>query len=626
MFCTKCGQSMPEGSKFCKRCGQPLGQTDTPPSDPGPSARTEPVNTQPVAPEPAYTPPVAPYMPPASGNKGKMTAVIIAAAVVAALAMAAVAGLLISHFFLSGGEDAPAVGAEGALRFDSVDVGSFPTVSVTLLCDDPAALSRGGVRVTENGAERPITDFRTGAGTATFSFLAEDSAAGQEVRHFTYTVDLLGEMHSGEVEYTTPYFEQAQVMLVSTDVSAYPKVRAYFRVEDPSGNAVRDLDNRAFVIRESVQGGAYLAREIKVVSSLDRQGLNIDLVADKSGSMSWDMARTKQVMSEFVTSVDYGKGDRVEILAFDDIVQQMCYYTGDRGLLTSGISNMSAEGETALYNALYEGIHNAALQGGARCVIAFTDGGDTVGGHDPQSVITYANTNQVPVYIVGVGGGRSDTLRHIAESTGGRYWPIEDLYDLREIYGEIYAEQQELYMVEYVSDDYADPYSHRDLNVTVSGQGCRGQVDVGFASAHSVANRTHTSRYELVKESLSWEEASRRCQEMGGHLATITSPSEERQLIAMAEAQGVKYLWLGGYTSYDSYQNIYGHWVTGETFSYQNWTPGEPSRVDQDGTPERYLMLWFVRGAWAWNDQRNDPAGVVSSMAKYMGFVCEYES
>lgn len=181
-------------------------------------------------------------------------------------------------------------------------------------------------------------------------------------------------------------------------------------------------------------------------------------------------------------------------------------------------------------------------------------------------------------------------------------------------------------MVEYVSDDYADPYSYRDLNVTVSGHGCRGQVDVGFTPTHSVANRTHTSRYELVKESLSWEQASQRCQEMGGHLATITSLGEEQQLISMAEAAGVKYLWLGGYTSYDSYQNIYGHWVTGETFSYQNWTPGEPSRVDQDGTPERYLMLWFVRGAWAWNDQRNDPAGVVPSMAKYMGFICEYES
>ncbi len=62
------------------------------------------------------------------------------------------------------------------------------------------------------------------------------------------------------------------------------------------------------------------------------------------------------------------------------------------------------------------------------------------------------------------------------------------------------------------------------------------------------------------------------------------------------------------------------------TYPYSNWTPGEPSRVDRDNTPERYIMLWYVRDRWAWNDQRNDPAAAVPGMAKSMGFACEYES
>ena len=48
---------------------------------------------------------------------------------------------------------------------------------------------------------------------------------------------------------------------------------------------------------------------------------------------------------------------------------------------------------------------------------------------------------------------------------------------------------------------------------------------------------------------MTWEEATRRCQEMGGHLATITSQDEMDQLIAMAEAEEVRFVWLGGYTS-----------------------------------------------------------------------------
>ncbi len=595
MFCTKCGKQLPEGTKFCTQCGQSL-QTGSLPSAPGAGQR-------------------------------KKWIVALAALIVLLLAVTVVVTVLVMRMM----DESPGTGNAGSARPGEVQLGpvnadNFPTVRVTLLCDDPTALTRSSLRVTEGDAERTVVDFYARSGGVTFTYLADESGAGGETRSFTYTVDQLGETYTGDGSYSVPSFEPARIALVSTDVSDYPVIRAYLRVEDGAGRTVRGLDAQNFVIRERVQGGAYLAREVREVSALDRQGLNINLVADKSGSMTYDMDRTRQVMGEFINSLDLSKGDQVEILAFDDIVQQMCCYTGERELLLNGVNNMSAEGETALYNALYDAVRCAALQGGARCVIAFTDGADTVGGHTPQEVADYANASQVPVYIVGVGSGRSELLRDIAESTGGRYWPIDDLYDLSEIYSEIYAEQQELYMVEYLSDPQSDQYGYRDLNVTVSGGGCRGDAEVGFTPVRSLGNQVHASRYELVKESLSWEAASLRCQEMGGHLATVTSPEEEQQIIAMAEAQEVKYLWLGGYTAYDTSGSVFGQWVTGETFAYNNWTPGEPSRVDQDNTPERYIMLWYVRDQWAWNDQRNDPAAAVPGMAKSMGFVCEYES
>ncbi len=604
MFCSNCGKSAPEGSKFCTNCGQNLQA-----SSPTPEA---------TSPRHVEGPPTPAGVPGASPKKKKLV-IALAAIIPAILIFAALAVWLLIRMFTQAPKAAePSLGP--------VNAESFPAVRVTLMCDNPSELSRSNLRVMENGVERMIVDFYAQSDSVTFSYLTDESAAGGETRQFTYTVDRLGETYTGNGSYSIPSFEPAQIQLVSTDVSDYPMVRAYFRVEDSAGQTVSGLDARSFIIQERVQGGAYLAREVRNVSALDRQGLNINLVADKSGSMVNDMDRTRQVMGEFINSLDFSKGDQVEILAFDDIVQQMCCYTGDRALLANGINNMSPEGGTALYNALCDGIHYAALQGGARCVIAFTDGEDNVSARTPQDVVNDARINQVPVYIVGVGSGRSDLLGEIAESTGGRYWPIDDLYDLGQIYSEIYAEQQELYMVEYLSDAQSDQYSYRDLNVAVSGGGYRGTADVGFTPVRSLGNQVHTSRYELVKESLSWEQASLRCQEMGGHLATITSPAEEQQIIAMAEAQDVKYVWLGGYTAYDAYGGVFGQWVTGETFSYSNWTPGEPSRVDQDNTPERYIMLWYVRDQWAWNDQRNDPAAVVPSMAKSMGFVCEYES
>lgn len=63
--------------------------------------------------------------------------------------------------------------------------------------------------------------------------------------------------------------------------------------------------------------------------------------------------------------------------------------------------------------------------------------------------------------------------------------------------------------------------------------------------------------------------------------------TEMQKASELAEAAGLRYIWIGGYTSVRD-NTAYGHWITGEMFDYQNWYPGEPSRDDLDGTPEMY--------------------------------------
>ena len=424
----------------------------------------------------------------------------------------------------------------------------------------------------------------------------------------------------------------AVMELVTTDTSNYPLVTAYFRVQDAQTHASIDgLTTEDFAVEERLAGGEYVAREVKSAMQLKgSQGLNVVLAADKSDSIyDSDMVKIQQVMTSFVRKLNFDAGDKAEVLAFDSIVQQMAYFTNDPGLLVNGINNMSTDGMTALYNAIHDGVNHATLQGGARCVIAFTDGIDNQSIYTSEEVIQYALKNQVPVYIIGVGSDVDTyTLQDIADRTGGRYWFIDDLYDLEDIYNEIYASQMEIYAVEYLSDDQAEPTDARDLKVAVDSDSCEGGIEVSFTPSAAMKQREHTSRYELVIGSYTWEEASQRCQEMGGHLATITSQSENDELAAMAEEAELKYVWIGGYTSYDSDNHVFGHWVTGEEFSYENWSKDEPSRYDiGDGEPEWYLMLWTVPelGGWTWNDQRNDPVSYVATMADKMGFICEYE-
>lgn len=514
-----------------------------------------------------------------------------------------------------------------------VNTDAFPIVTVTLERGSDLALNPDHFTVTEEGSPREIIGLEADGNLLYLTYRGGDTDISEEPRWLEVDIEVDGVSYENETTYITPRFDPARISLVSTDVSEYPKVKAYFRVTNEyTGENVEDLTANSFTIMEQVNSGDYLVREVKSAMPLkDNAGLNIGLVSDKSDSISSsNMSKIKNVMIEFVNSLNYGAGDRAELLAFDSIVQQMCYYTNDAALLTNGINNMSTDGLTAFYDAVYDGVTNAALQGGARCVIAFTDGMDNRSKHTSYEVIQYASQKQVPVYIIGVGGSLdSGTLRSMAENTGGRYWHINDLYDLQQIFDQIYSEQKELYVVEYQSDAALDSYLTRNLDIRVSGGGCRGEAMETVTPVRSINDGgvQRTSRYELFTESLSWEEASRRCQEMGGHLATITSQDEMDLLVSMAEDAGMKYVWLGGYTSYDDYGNVFGHWVTGEEFTYQAWCVDEPSRVDLDGTEEWYIMLWNIPhlGGWTWNDQRLDPAGTVTSMADKMAFICEFE-
>lgn len=414
------------------------------------------------------------------------------------------------------------------------------------------------------------------------------------------------------------------VAVVSTDVSDFPLVRIYLDVTDNNGEQI-DLISPQGSVKEAVSGGQFVKREVKRIEKLEgNEGLSIELIADKSGSMDWRMDQVKEVMSQFVNSLDYASGDQVELIAFDSYVMYMCTRTDNVDLLDNGIYNMVPTGSTALYDALYEGVVNAGLQPGARCVIAFTDGDDNVSAHTYQEIINLAKQNSVAIYVIGTDKYAETALQNIALSTNGYYWYIDDLADMGEIFDEIYEEQKDLYCLEYKSDGSLEQYAQRTVDFIIEDNSVIASLTSSFTPVETLKVKEHTSRYEIIAADVSWTEANTECILRGAHLATITSEDEMNQLIRMAEASGLKYLWIGGYTSVSGSQ-AFGHWVTGEPFSYTAWYEGEPSRNDMDGTPEMYLMMWKLKDQWSWNDQRNDPAAELSYFIGNIGYICEYE-
>jgi len=130
--------------------------------------------------------------------------------------------------------------------------------------------------------------------------------------------------------------------------------------------------------------------------------------------------------------------------------------------------------------------------------------------------------------------------------------------------------------------------------------------------------------YELFMADVTWEQAKDLCDQKGGHLATVRNDEQFNAIVALAEANGARFVWLGAYRA----ENAQWYYVTGDTLDYAVWDTGEPSAQDADGTREDYLLLWYRKsvGTWSYNDMRNDPISVVPKT--YSGktcYICQYD-
>ena len=86
--------------------------------------------------------------------------------------------------------------------------------------------------------------------------------------------------------------------------------------------------------------------------------------------------------------------------------------------------------------------------------------------------------------------------------------------------------------------------------------------------------------YYIAGIDLSWDDARDTASWYEGHLATITSEAENEFIQqALMEESASGQFWIGAYEDY--YDSASGDrsfaWVTGESFDYENWYPGEPN-------------------------------------------------
>ena len=679
MKCLNCGNEIPEGANFCDQCGfrteyqvnsESVASENTSNTEEA-FNNTEGLNTEGDVPTQEYA--NNSELPPKKSKKSLwITVIIIAAVLIAGL----ITALAVKAFMPISDEKArPLIDeayekikaldyasaekilkkvhlkddsqyteildelleiTEAKPKVSSVNTDNYPRIDVVLETDSSEVeYTKDDFTITNNNYGSfdtlSIDKLEKDGKKYILSYTTQINSNGQDINDNLVFTKYQNIDFSLPVNYVSKHISYAEISYVTSNVEAYPEISLYVRVVDEYGNPVENLNDKSFVIKEYLDVNDYLERDVIYAAKIDgNDALNVSLAIDRSDSIDDDdMGKIKNATNTFLSKLQFDSGDKAEIVSFDTNVMQMCLFTNNKTNLMNGVNSMFPYGRTACYDAIVRSIQNASTQSGARCVIVFTDGLDNESIHDVNSVIQLAQEKSVPVYTIGVGSSLDvSALKRIAESTGGTYHHIDDVSAMSRIYEEIYREQKNLYHIKYISDNSLAENAERKIVISISGNGFVGECETVYTPIIPVKTASHTSRYEVIKADISWEDANRECINKGGHLATITSYEEEQKIIAVAESSGINRLWIGGYTTNDQNNNAVGHWVMGEPFVYQNWySADEPSRFDSDNAAEFYLMLWKIDGRWSWNDQRNDLINSQFS-ATYkgkMGYVIEYE-
>jgi tight adherence protein B len=184
--------------------------------------------------------------------------------------------------------------------------------------------------------------------------------------------------------------------------------------------AGQELDQRDF--SASFNGKKAEVIEATPLGQSSGRKLAVVLAIDTSGSMLPDnIERAKAAADAFATRME--PGTRMGVVAFSDqpvVVQEL---TSDLGQVRAAIGGLTAQGDTALYDAVIQSSQLLGKEDAQRNLVLLSDGLHDGPPTTIKQAIDAANKNEVDIYTVGLGPGgdeNSANLERMAKATGGK--------------------------------------------------------------------------------------------------------------------------------------------------------------------------------------------------------------
>ena len=252
-------------------------------------------------------------------------------------------------------------------------------------------------------------------------------------------------------------------------------------VTDRKGNFVTTLGEQDFevyedgkkqAIRYFLRGGRRPGDETSRPTEL-----HLGVLLDMSGSMEDDMSEEKNASVRFLMTLD--RADDITLVDFDTEVRIARYDESNLPRLVERIRSRTAEGNTALYDAIGVYLDNASHEQGRKILVLYSDGGDNESEITVNDLKQLLRASDVTVYSIGFVSHLStsaralmqSSLQEMAEITGGQFFLPTSMKDLEAAYEKIKREISAQYSIGYLSTNERADGAWRKVEIKVVGEG-----------------------------------------------------------------------------------------------------------------------------------------------------------
>ena len=225
-------------------------------------------------------------------------------------------------------------------------------------------------------------------------------------------------------------------------------------VTDPLNRFVTGLERENFRLLEDK-----VEQKLTHFASEDAP-LSVGLVFDASGSMGSKLQKARLAAAQFFRTAN--PEDEFFLIQFNDRPELIQGFTTNTEEIQNRLTFTQAKGRTALLDGVYMALnHMKKARNTRKAILILSDGGDNNSRYTESEIKNLVREADVQIYAIGIfeqisARGRTaeelsgpSLLTEMAEQTGGRHFPVENLNELPDIAAKIGIELRNQYVLGY---------------------------------------------------------------------------------------------------------------------------------------------------------------------------------